>query len=227
MSLISQLLSTLDLNQLVTGLTIATALASPVTPTRITTQTPPLHEYIRSLLLSSRTRYETAICVPVYLSRIQGIMKGSPSSPCVPYQMFTACLILASKYVNDLVYANTAWSIHRSERGLENNRFGFTIDEINQMELELLHCLDWRLGISEHDLESITLPLFGYAKASIWTSSDIYCRDIRMKQDTRYQSFDMFGIQKLWQQPATKHSQAELTLVQPLSYGPSQPVYNH
>lgn len=182
MSFLKRLLKNQDFDHLAASLTAATQLASPKTIRGATRFPPPLQQYIRWLLLRSCTPYETAICVPVYLSRVAKKMERKAGLLCTPHRLFTACLILAWKYADDKVHTNTAWALRHTDYKLGGTPFGFTIREINQMELDMLHLLDWKLEISEKDIEVTMKSLLSYPRTNVWTLNDIYSRYI-LEQD--------------------------------------------
>ena len=199
----------LKIANIVPTLAVATNLASPTVLSRDTKFTPPLNEYIQSLLTQSYTQYITAICVPVYLLRVSEF-RAKSSSSYPPHGIFIACLILATKYLHDHGYANIAWA-----RQDDDEQFGFTINEINQMELDILKCLEWKLEISEEDLKStwLALPWYGGVpwpfQAASWTTNDIYCKydiDMSSKRTNGTPHPDVSGMKAIWQSPRNANS---------------------
>lgn len=112
---------------------------------------PSLEVFIQSLVDRSHVQVPTLMTSLVYLARLQQqlppIAKGMR---CTVHRIFLASLILAAKYLNDSSPKNKHWARYTAVKGYEE--FGFSNNEVNLMEKQLLFLLDWKLGISNEDL---------------------------------------------------------------------------
>ncbi|AEO58728.1 hypothetical protein MYCTH_2306242 [Thermothelomyces thermophilus ATCC 42464] len=125
-------------------------------PTRAVRSTntplPSLEQFIWQLVDSSNVQVPTLMSTLVYLrrlkSRLQPMAKGLR---CTTHRIFLASLILAAKYLNDSSPKNKHWA-HYSVVSTKDYIFGFSRTEVNLMEKQLLHLLDWDLRITEEDL---------------------------------------------------------------------------
>lgn len=112
---------------------------------------PSVEAFIQSLVDRSHVQVPTLMTSLVYLSRLQQqlppVAKGMR---CTVHRIFLASLILAAKYLNDSSPKNKHWARYTSVKGYED--FGFSNNEVNLMEKQLLFLLDWKLGISNEDL---------------------------------------------------------------------------
>ncbi|KAK3366593.1 hypothetical protein B0H63DRAFT_498212 [Podospora didyma] len=102
---------------------------------------PSLQEFITKLVVSSNMQVPTLIST-------QPMAKGLR---CTTHRIFLASLILAAKYLNDSSPMNKHWANYSNIHTQAYN-FGFTRTDVNLMEKQLLHLLDWDLRISEEDL---------------------------------------------------------------------------
>ncbi|CAG8722546.1 5646_t:CDS:1, partial [Scutellospora calospora] len=118
----------------------------------LNTQIISLRLFIQETLRRSRTSWSTLQTSLFYLLRIkpQIVKLGSSAdsitnvnNKCDPAtcgrRMFLASLIVASKYLQDRNYANSAWS----------KICGLPVKEINAIELRFLHLIDYNLFIKE------------------------------------------------------------------------------
>ncbi|KAJ3084384.1 hypothetical protein HK102_000682 [Quaeritorhiza haematococci] len=110
----------------------------------------PLNPYFPSLSafihnIMSRTRISLTVLIAglYYLRRLKELHPACKGSPGSGHRLALAALIVASKYLNDDTYDNKAWTsvccgMYRQE-------------EVNRMEMEFLHYLEYKLGIEPED----------------------------------------------------------------------------
>ena len=119
---------------------------------------PPLEEFIQSIIHRSQVQTPTLMSSIIYLRRLRqclpSAIKGRRSTV---HRIFMTCLVLAAKYLNDRSPKNVHWARYTLSIGYE----GFSVDEINLMEKQLLSLLDWDLRITNEDLLDCFAPLLG------------------------------------------------------------------
>ena len=81
----------------------------------------------------------------VYLNRLKSkLPKTAQGLPCTRHRILLSCLILAAKNLNDSSPKNMHWAQYTD--GL------FSVKDINLMERQLLHLLNWDLKVSNDDM---------------------------------------------------------------------------
>jgi G1/S-specific cyclin PLC1 len=119
---------------------------------------PSLLHFVASVVKSSHVQVSTLMASLVYLRRLQSVLPPTArGSPCSAHRIFLTCLILATKYVNDICPKNKHWVRHSVVPCYKT--FGFTVSEISAMERELLCLLEWDLRINLDDLCDEMRPL--------------------------------------------------------------------
>ncbi|KAL8687574.1 MAG: hypothetical protein Q9224_005111, partial [Gallowayella concinna] len=112
---------------------------------------PSVEVFIQSLVDRSHVQVPTLMSSLIYLSRLQQklppVAKGMR---CTVHRIFLASLILAAKNLNDSSPKNKHWARYTSVQGYDG--FGFSLTEVNLMEKQLLHLLEWDLRINPEDL---------------------------------------------------------------------------
>lgn len=102
---------------------------------------PSISLFIESVISRSGTSMPTLIASLVYLWRLQQRLPADVKPmPSAPHRVFLAALILATKNLHDGSPFNTHWCC-----------FGFSIKEVNLMERQFLHLLDWDVRIHPQD----------------------------------------------------------------------------
>ena len=112
---------------------------------------PSVEAFVQSLVDRSHVQVPTLMSSLVYLARLRArlppVAKGMR---CTVHRIVLAALILAAKNLNDSSPKNKHWARYTAVRGYEG--FGFSLTEVNLMEKQLLHLLDWDLRITPDDL---------------------------------------------------------------------------
>lgn len=122
------------------------------------TELPPVLHFIKSVVKNSHVRMPTLMTSLVYLSRLRSYLSPTTKGmPCSAHRIFLASLILAAKNVNDTSPKNKHWARYSAVPGYEAFRFSLT--EVNLMERQLLHLLNWDLRINLEDLYHQVQPL--------------------------------------------------------------------
>ena len=112
---------------------------------------PSVEAFVQSLVDRSHVQVPTLMSSLVYLARLRArlppVAKGMR---CTVHRIVLAALILAAKNLNDSSPKNKHWARYTAVRGFDS--FSFSLTEVNLMEKQLLHLLDWDLRITPDDL---------------------------------------------------------------------------
>lgn len=123
--------------------------ASPVLSA--TPALPSVESFITTLVRRSHVQVPTLMTSLVYLARLRArlppVAKGMR---CTVHRIFLAALILAAKNLNDSSPLNKHWA--RYTFGDGSDGFGFSVQEVNLMERQLLFLLEWDVRVNEEDL---------------------------------------------------------------------------
>lgn len=112
---------------------------------------PDMETFIRWIVKRSNVQVPTLMSTLVYLGRLRDrLPRLAKGLRCTVHRIFLAALILTAKFLNDSSPKNKHWAEYSHVRGFEH--FGFSKEEVNLMEKQLLFLLDWDLNITEQDL---------------------------------------------------------------------------
>ncbi|KAJ1657938.1 hypothetical protein IWQ61_002738 [Dispira simplex] len=101
---------------------------------------PSLSSFIRSVVHRTQTPVTAIITALIYLCRLKQRHPSCKGSPGAGHRLILAALITATKYLYDDAYHNRSWVT--VSQGL------FTLGEVNQMEMEFLVFLNFRLSVT-------------------------------------------------------------------------------
>lgn len=112
-----------------------------------------LEAFIAKLASTSGIQDLDLLLCTVYMQRLKSILpKNAEGVPSTPYRIFMASLIVYLKYYHDVSPNNLKWA---KWSNMENRGpFGFTLEQVNSMERNLLRRLDYDLRIPEKDVSS-------------------------------------------------------------------------
>jgi hypothetical protein len=113
--------------------------------------------YIYELLKLTKVPISTLLGALIYIGRLGPIQSLDCCVFTMIHRIFLACLILSAKYLNDISPLNRHWA-HYSGLSLKQRLFGFSIKDINSMEILVLHGLNWNLQITHEDLHTVARP---------------------------------------------------------------------
>lgn len=106
---------------------------------------PSLMTFINRLVRHTNVYTGTLMATLVYLDRLKlKLPRNALGLPCTRHRIFLSCLILASKYHNDLLPKNKHWA--KYSEGL------FSLQDVNLMERQLLYLLNWDVHVSNADM---------------------------------------------------------------------------
>ncbi|CZS92419.1 uncharacterized protein RAG0_02882 [Rhynchosporium agropyri] len=116
--------------------------------TRQRNDIPIIADFIINVIRRSKVQVPTLVVTLIYLTRLRSRLPPSASGyRCTAHRIFLACLIVSSKFFNDISPKNKQWSLD-SQIG----HFSFDIIDVNLMERQLLSLLDWKLNITSCEL---------------------------------------------------------------------------
>lgn len=128
--------------------------------------TPSLPGFITALVQASATT-TTLMGALVYVvrlkSRLQPIASGRHGTN---HRIFLSSIILADKYLHGNALTNKYWATLNAIRS-ERQGSGFSLREVNLMEIQLLDLLRWDLRITLDDLCTVSEPFIAPIRARI------------------------------------------------------------
>lgn len=136
------------------------------TPNTSVPPLPTLKAFIASVVLRSGVPVATLMASAVYLARLRArLPSDAKGMRCTAHRVFLACLIVASKNLNDACPLNYHWS--RFSRVKSFNHFGFSVKDVTLMERQLLFILDWDVRVKEEDLFEVLEPFLAPIREEI------------------------------------------------------------
>jgi hypothetical protein len=103
----------------------------------------PIAVFIQNYISRTRISTNTVITALLYLDRLKKLHPRSKGSPGSGYRLILSATILAAKFIYDDTFDNSAWATVSS--GF------FELHQVNQMEMEMLEFLGFRLFISSNE----------------------------------------------------------------------------
>jgi len=108
-----------------------------------------LETFVKNLVIYSGSKASDVMGALVYLSRLRTRIRPTGKKPAyITHRIILASLILSSKYLNDHSMRNTDWA----KCSIIDHCLCFSPAEVNCLERQMLHLLDWDLHITENDL---------------------------------------------------------------------------
>ncbi|EGS19699.1 G1/S-specific cyclin pcl1 (cyclin hcs26)-like protein [Thermochaetoides thermophila DSM 1495] len=144
---------------------------------------PSVEDFITKLVISSNVQVPTLMSTLVYLTRLkQRLQPEAKGLRCTIHRIFLATLIIAAKYLNDSSPKNKHWANYTVMQS-PHYHFGFTRQEVNLMERQLLALLSFDLRITEEDLYQEFEPFLAPLREKIATHRrERYERKLRQQQ---------------------------------------------
>lgn len=104
---------------------------------------PDLSRHIQYLMIELECCYATMVVAVVYMSRLheQFGKAGLDTETLSCQQLFTVCMMVASKYVSDMPFSNQQWA----------QSAGYTLAHINHLERTTLNVLNFELSVPTKD----------------------------------------------------------------------------
>lgn len=115
---------------------------------------PSLPCFIESVVRESSVDVSTLAVTVIYLRRLQSHLFSKPSKdyPSTAHRIFLAAVMMAFKYLDGNAPKSRKWA--HCIFVPEYDEFWFPISQINVMEMELLHCLDWKLNVTLEEFKA-------------------------------------------------------------------------
>ncbi|KAH7878542.1 uncharacterized protein C8R40DRAFT_1066981 [Lentinula edodes] len=102
-----------------------------------------ISDYILTFIQRGEVTTSAALLSLLYIRRAKGAINVTTDSVDVDLRIFLGAIIVASKFLNDVVMRNWQWS---ACAGI------FTVKSINTIEREFLDILDWNLNFTQSEL---------------------------------------------------------------------------
>lgn len=150
-----------------TDLPAQTLPSPPASPSRgdqhkLSTPLPSLRAFITNLIYKSNVQTPTLMSTLIYLERLRSKLPPmSRGLACTHHRIFLACLILAAKNLNDSSPKNIHWTAY--SLGLFNGN----VKEVNLMEKQLLHMLEWNINFTQRELIHVLSPFLQNIKSQL------------------------------------------------------------
>eukprot|EP00158_Paraphelidium_tribonemae_P003219 Partr_v1_DN25969_c1_g1_i3_m68463 putative Cyclin-dependent protein kinase len=123
---------------------------------KVSSNFPPLTTFIRQLIGRSEVKAPVIFLATVYLDRLRTkLPQTARGLPCTRHRVFLAALIVAQKYLNDIIIKNRVWA---SLTDL------FPLGEVNLMERQFLLLVDFNLNFNQSDIAEYCMNFEQIAK---------------------------------------------------------------
>eukprot|EP00842_Homolaphlyctis_polyrhiza_P002229 jgi/Hompol1/3006/HPOL_006289-RA len=110
-------------------------------PGNLETLPPPLPVFISSLIKTAQVDSPVLMLALIYFQRLKKLLPPTAKGmPCTVHRITLATLIVAEKFLCDVPMRNRSWAAHSTV---------FSLEEVNLMERQLLHLLDFNLYVTE------------------------------------------------------------------------------
>lgn len=147
--------------------TITETITAPNSPPIVKTKPlPSLMTFITKLVRYTNVYTGTLMSTIVYMNRLKSKLPSDAKGlPCTRHRIFLACLIIASKSLNDSSPKNKHWAKYTD--GL------FKREDVNLMERQLLMLLNWDVSIDNNELVHVWRRFLDPIKADLKKQSRI------------------------------------------------------
>ncbi|KAJ3204427.1 hypothetical protein HDU82_005849 [Entophlyctis luteolus] len=109
---------------------------------------PPLPLFVAAVAARSKSSHASMLVTAILLDRARERLPASAKGlPCTSHRLFLAALIIAAKAANDKTYKNKSFVVFTDNL--------FPVSEINLMERQLLHILDFNIMITSLEYDNV------------------------------------------------------------------------
>jgi len=106
----------------------------------------PIVDYANRIFQYTNTSDSTYIIALIYIKRLLQNTTNAFISKTNAHKLMLLSCLLATKYIEDVPYNNAQWA----------RVGGFSLAELNSLELYMLSAMQWRLYVSQQEVEHVS-----------------------------------------------------------------------